>query len=207
MAAPDVARVADELRTVMPCGAQPVGPFPLGSRRPASALQGRCLRRCAAARLRPIGSAMSLAVSVVEVEPRPTAVIAATTTWAEFPGLWGALLGEVWTFLRANDHLLRGGGSSVMLYKDNTPTVEVGVLVSGVFAPSGRIVLSQLPSGPAARAVHRGPYSDLGVTHDAVVAWCVANGRTRTGQRWEIYGDHHDDPNQLTTEVYWQLAD
>ena len=160
-----------------------------------------------APRPRPIVSAMSPAVSVVDLEPRPTAVIPATTTWAEFCGLWGTFLGEVWTFLRANDHLLHAGGSSVILYKDDTPTVEVGALVSGVFAPSGRIVLSQLPSGQAARAVHCGPYSDLGVTHDAVVAWCVANGRTRTGQRWEIYGDHHDDPSELTTEVYWQLAD
>jgi len=94
-----------------------------------------------------------------------------------------------------------------MLYLDDTPTVEVGALVTGPFAPSGRIVPSQLPSGLAAHAVHRGPYSDLGITHDAVLAWCAANGRTATRQRWEIYGDHHDDPNQLTTEVYWQLAD
>ena len=146
-------------------------------------------------------------VSVVDVEHVPTAVISATTTWAEFPQLWGEFLDEVWTFLRANRHLLRGGGSSVMLYKDSTPSIEVGALVAGEFAPSGRIVLSQLPTGRAAHAVHRGPYSDLGATHDAVVAWCVSNGRSRTGMRWEIYGDHHDDPSQLTTEVYWQLAE
>jgi effector-binding domain-containing protein len=151
--------------------------------------------------------AMSPAISVVRLEPRPTAVITATTTWAEFPRLWGQLLGEVWVFLRANDHLLHGGGSSVMLYTDDTPTVEVGALVTGPFAPTGRIVPSQLPGGLAAHAVHRGPYSDLGITHDGVLAWCAANDQTTTRQRWEIYGDHHDDPSQLTTEVYWQLAD
>ncbi len=90
-------------------------------------------------------SAMSPIVSVVQAEPRPIAVIAATTSWSEFPSLWGQLLGEVWTFLRAHDQLLRGGGSSVMLYRDDTPNVEVGVVVAGPFAPSGRIVASQLP--------------------------------------------------------------
>jgi effector-binding domain-containing protein len=144
-------------------------------------------------------------VSVVEVGHRPTAVIASTTTWSEFPALWGQLLGEVWDFLRVNEHLVVGGGSSVMVYRDDAPSIEVGVLVSGDFAPTGRIAPSALPVGPAAHAVHRGPYSELGMTHDAVVSWCDANGRSRTGQRWEIYGDHHDDPSQLTTEIFWQL--
>lgn len=148
-------------------------------------------------------SAMSPIVSVVQAEPRPIAVIAATTSWSEFPSLWGQLLGEVWTFLRAHDQLLRGGGSSVMLYRDDTPNVEVGVVVAGPFAPSGRIVASQLPGGQAAHAVHRGPYADLSSTHDAVVAWCTANDRATSRQRWEIYGDHHDDPSELTTDVYW----
>ena len=150
---------------------------------------------------------MSLIVKVVQSEPRPTAAIAATTTWSEFPSVWGQLLGEVWTFLRAHDHLLIGDGSSVILYRDGTPSVEVGVVVAGPFEPSGRIVPSKLPGGLAAHAVHRGPYASLGSTHDAVVAWCTSNDRAKTGQRWEIYGDHHDDPSQLTTDVYWELAD
>ena len=41
-------------------------------------------------------SAMSPIVSVVQAEPRPIAVIVATTSWSEFPSLWGQLLGEVW---------------------------------------------------------------------------------------------------------------
>jgi hypothetical protein len=40
-------------------------------------------------------------VSFTEAESRPTAVVAATTTWQDFPSLWGQLLGEVWDCLRA----------------------------------------------------------------------------------------------------------
>jgi hypothetical protein len=40
---------------------------------------------------------MDYEVSLTEVESRPAAVVAAATTWQEFPALWGQLLGEVWT--------------------------------------------------------------------------------------------------------------
>ncbi len=40
-------------------------------------------------------------VTVADVEARPTAVVAATTTWREFPALWKELLDDVWACLRA----------------------------------------------------------------------------------------------------------
>lgn len=33
---------------------------------------------------------------MAKVDARPTAVVAAATTWPQFPALWGQLLGEVW---------------------------------------------------------------------------------------------------------------
>jgi hypothetical protein len=36
----------------------------------------------------------------VTVEARPTAVIAETTSWAEFPAVWPRLLDEVWSAVR-----------------------------------------------------------------------------------------------------------
>jgi hypothetical protein len=61
---------------------------------------------------------------VISVEAQPTAVIAAATTWDEFPRLWRPLLDEVWATMRA----LAGArpGRNVMLYKDDVPDVEVG---------------------------------------------------------------------------------
>ena len=40
------------------------------------------------------------AVRFVEVDARPTAVVAETSTWAEFPSLCGQLLREVYGFVR-----------------------------------------------------------------------------------------------------------
>ncbi|HUA07481.1 MAG TPA: GyrI-like domain-containing protein [Solirubrobacteraceae bacterium] len=145
----------------------------------------------------------------VTVEPRATAVVAETTTWAEFPRLWGRWLGEVYGFVRGRPELATGTGDelwqNVMLYKDQRPDVEVGVLVSQPFDRHGRVVASVLPGGEVATAVHRGDYAKLGVTHDAVGEAAAARGRELAGPRWEIYGHAREDPGEQETEIFWLL--
>ena len=143
-------------------------------------------------------------MKLVEAEPRPTAVAPARTTWPEFPALWGQLLGEVWACLRAAG--IDRGCRNIMLYFNDEPTVEVGVLLDHPCPLTGRVVPSSLPAGPAAMTVHRGPFGEVGAAHQAVFGWCAAQGHQISGVRWEIYGPHHDDPAQQWTEVYWQLA-
>jgi len=148
-------------------------------------------------------------VRFATVEARSTAVVAQTTTWTEFPKLWGKLLGEVYEFVRPRPELATGDGDelwqNVMLYKDQTPDVEVGVLVSGPFRSEGRVVLSALPAGEVATATHRGDYAKLGVTHKAVREYAAAQGRQLAGACWEIYGHAPPDPGEAETEVFWLL--
>jgi effector-binding domain-containing protein len=143
-------------------------------------------------------------VSLTEVGARATAVVAARTTWPDFPALWGQLLGEVWDCLRAGG--IDRGCRNIMLYLDSVPNVEVGVLLDQPCPLTGRVVASALPAGTAAMTVHHGSFGDLGAAHDAVVRWCQAHGHQLSGTRWEIYGPHHDDPAQQWTEVYWQVS-
>jgi effector-binding domain-containing protein len=147
------------------------------------------------------------AVRLVTTTPTPTAVVAETTSWEEFPRVWGELLGEVWAFLRGSDLTT---GHNVMLYLDDSPSVEVGAEVSGSFAGSGRVVPSSLPAGRAAVAVARGAPSAAGLAeaHRAVREWCAEHGHELTGVRWEIYGHwlEDQDPDQFETEVYWLVS-
>jgi effector-binding domain-containing protein len=140
----------------------------------------------------------------VDAAARPTAVVAATTTWQELPALWPDLLDEVWTCLRAGG--IRRGCRNVMLYRDDVPHVEVGVELDQPCPLTGRVVPSSLPAGPAAMTVHRGPYAGLAAAHQAVHDWCTAHARTLAGPRWEVYGPHHDDPAEVWTEVYYLLS-
>jgi effector-binding domain-containing protein len=137
-------------------------------------------------------------------EECPTAVVARQTTWEEFPALWGRLLDEVYTFLR--DGGATQEGHNVMLYLDDVPNVEVGVQVTGPFIPAGRVVPSVLPAGRVATTVHRGSYDHLNAAHRAVLAWCAAQGHELTGTRWEIYGDWHENPDDLETEICYLLC-
>jgi effector-binding domain-containing protein len=149
------------------------------------------------------------AVRFMTVEARPTAVVARTTTWTEFPKLWGALLGQVYEFVRPRPELVTGDGDelwqNVMLYKDQRPDVEVGVLVSGPFQAEGPVISSALPTGEVATATHRGDYAKLGVTHHAVRDYAAARGRELAGPCWEIYGHAPPHLSEGETEVFWLL--
>jgi effector-binding domain-containing protein len=147
---------------------------------------------------------MSYRVTATDVAARPTAVVAATTTWQEFPRLWGSLLDEVWACLRAGG--ITRGCRNVMLYRDDVPNVEVGVELTQPCPLTGRVVASTMPAGTVATTVHYGSYAGLETAHRAVVDWCAANGRRRAGPRWEVYGPHDTDPAKVWTEVYHLLA-
>jgi effector-binding domain-containing protein len=143
-------------------------------------------------------------VTLLTAEACPTAVVAAATTWPEFPSLWKTLLDQVYVAVRAGD--VEQTGHNVMLYRDDVPHVEVGVQVAGPFPPQGRVVPSELPAGRVVATVHRGPYDRLGEAHEAVHRWAAAHGHTLGRVRWEIYGDWAEDPAALETEVRWLVT-
>lgn len=144
---------------------------------------------------------MEYQVTVTEAAARPTAVVAAATTWQQFPALWGELLAEVWASLRAGG--IHRGCRNIMLYKDDVPHVEIGVELLQPCPLTGRVTASSLPAGQTAMTVHRGSYADLGLAHQAVIDWCADHDMVRAGPRWEVYGPHRDDPAEVWTEVYY----
>ena len=141
-----------------------------------------------------------MSVSQLVVDARPTAVIAETTSWEEYPELWPRLLDEVWSVVRPRRSQI-APGRNVMLYKDDVPSVEVGVEVAGSFAPLGRIIASALPGGRVAMATHRGSW-DVGPAHRVVMDECDRLGLERVGPRWEIYG-HFNEPGDEEVEIYY----
>jgi effector-binding domain-containing protein len=146
---------------------------------------------------------MPYEVTVMPQRARPTAVVAAATTWQEFPVVWKGMLDEVWAVVTAAG--LSRGCRNVMLYRDDVPNVEVGVELPDPCPLGGRVVASMLPAGQAAVTVHRGPYEGLASAHRAVLRWCASQGLVLAGPRWEVYGHYRDDSAQLETEVLYLL--
>jgi effector-binding domain-containing protein len=151
-----------------------------------------------------------MSVEILTVSPQPTAVVRDATTWDAFPALWPRLLDEVYGVVRPRRELSPFNGpelwKNVMLYKDSQPNVEVGVLASGPFEPVGRVCPSELPGGRVAFSVHRGDYARLGDTHYAIGAHVEDAGLQLAGPRWEIYGHHRENPDELETEIFYLLA-
>jgi hypothetical protein len=149
-----------------------------------------------------------LDVALTIVDPTPTAVVMAATSWAEFPSLWRPMLDQVWSFLRGSaPHGLWEHGHNIMLYKDDVPHVEVGVQVARAFDPHGSVVPSTLPGGLVAAATHSGSVAEIGETHRAVRDWATARGHTLAGPRWEIYGDPDPSTGIFAVEVMWLVAE
>jgi AraC family transcriptional regulator len=86
--------------------------------------------------------------------------------------------------------------------------LEAGFIVPTPIQPDGSVKPSKLPAGPAAIAVHRGPYEGLADTYEAVRTWLERSGRQASGGPWEIYitdPSSEPNPNAWLTEILWPL--
>jgi effector-binding domain-containing protein len=89
---------------------------------------------------------------------------------------------------------------------------EIDVVVCMPVAPGATagegVGLETVPGGTVACAMHRGSYTTIGETYDALQAWMAANGRTPAGPPREVY---LNDPAtvaaaDLLTEIDWPVA-
>jgi len=90
-----------------------------------------------------------------------------------------------------------------------TVDLEAGVPVKTAIEPDGDVRPGELPSGPAAIAVHAGPYETLSQTYEAIEGWLESTGRTASGPPWEIYlTDPSVEPDaaKWLTEVIFPLG-
>jgi len=91
----------------------------------------------------------------------------------------------------------------------DTIDFEAGVTVDQPITADGEVKPGELPSGPAAIAVHAGPYDTLGATYDAMGRWLDGNpDYLANGGPWEIYltdPSAEPDPTKWLTEVIFPL--
>lgn len=87
-------------------------------------------------------------------------------------------------------------------------TFEVGVPLAAAGAGAGEVEAGALPAGPAACAVHAGPYDGLPETYAALERWMEAEGLRPSGPPWEAYltdPADYPDPADWRTEVSWPV--
>jgi effector-binding domain-containing protein len=86
--------------------------------------------------------------------------------------------------------------------------LEAGLMVKTPIVADGNVKPGELPGGPAAIAIHAGPYEGLRSTYDALEAWMARTSRSARGGPWEIYltdPSEEPDPRQWLTEIIYPL--
>jgi effector-binding domain-containing protein len=151
---------------------------------------------------------MSLDVSITQVVSTPLAAVRARRIgFPELGATITASLDKVYALLRARG--VQGLGHNVVVYRIGPPPfdVEIGVQTPAPIAPEGDVIATATPAGRVATAVHWGPYDQLGQAHEAIRAFCRANGLRLGAFNWELYGDWADDPAKLRTDVFYLVED
>jgi len=150
---------------------------------------------------------MKYEVAVQVVPSRQVAVVRERRKWADLGAQLIPLLDRVYVAVRAGKVVQ--SGHNIFIFRDGSKegvTVEAGVEIASPFEPTDGVLSATTPAGEVASAVHKGPYSGLGNAHDAVIRWCREHARARANVWWEVYGDWHEDPTQLETEVFYLLS-
>jgi effector-binding domain-containing protein len=142
-------------------------------------------------------------IAVVEVRPRPLAVVRVTTLLSKWPSQFMESLNKVYAAVKAGH--IRQNGQNVMVYRpraDGVADIECGIEIAAKFESVGEVVYSETPPGAAVTVTHVGPYHQLGSSHKAITEWSRQNGHPLTGVCWEIYGDWEEDPAKLRTDLF-----
>lgn len=86
--------------------------------------------------------------------------------------------------------------------------MEVCAPTSRVLEGKGDIEARELPSGLVVYVVHKGPYSELAATYQALDVWIGENGYKYAGPAKEIYlNDPSETPaSELLTEIQYPVA-
>ena len=151
---------------------------------------------------------MSTSCQIVSVAPVLLALTEANLPRTELSSKILGLFDIVYAWSRTAD--VRQLGHNYAIYDGATPhrlRVRVGFPVSGPFADTDLVKCVELAAGRAAQATHVGPYGDLHVTYARLADWCSRAALPMSGESWEIYGDWHDDPTKLVTEVHLRLCE
>jgi len=87
--------------------------------------------------------------------------------------------------------------------------LEAGAMVATPIAADGDVKPGELPAGPAAIAIHVGPYETLSATYDVIEAWLTAStSHQASGGPWELYitdPSAEPEPRKWLTEIIYPL--
>jgi effector-binding domain-containing protein len=157
------------------------------------------------------GNVMPYEVTVKEVAPVAVASLTRRAGLATIGAViqqgFGAVVAAIGT---AGAH---PAGAPFLVYHDvidetTEGDVEICIPVpAATVLPDGPVGVREVPGGPVASTVHRGPYAELAPAYHVVTGWIEENGRKPSGPPREIYLNDPQSvtPDELLTEVQFPV--
>ncbi|MEM7325949.1 MAG: helix-turn-helix domain-containing protein [Actinomycetota bacterium] len=151
-------------------------------------------------------------VTVEDLSPTPMLYMARRIDKDEFAAVLAELLPAVFQYVM-EEGLAMAGPPFVRYLEQSAAflSVQAGIpLIEQPKPPAAdrNIEVGELPGGPTAATIHRGPYDTLGDSHMVLDRWMTANERRPSGPPWEVYlTDPGDvpDPSDWETQILWPL--
>lgn len=141
---------------------------------------------------------MEYHVEQIELTERPTAVVRGLVAEEQIPDFLGGVFAEVMEVIQAQGRQPGGMPFGCYVPTANGVEIEAGFPTSAAVTPTGRVVASSLPGGPAIRVLHKGPYDAVTAAYDAAEAWLVDSPWESAGPPWEEYLDGPEVPEPRT---------
>ena len=146
---------------------------------------------------------------LVEMVPRPAAVVRATIAVSDLPSFFGRAFGAVAAAAAGQGLQLLG---EPFAFYPGAPTdvveVAVGFPVSSAVEPADDVVPMELPGGRAATTIHVGQYDSMDKTYAAMHTWMAGRGLTPADHMWEVYlsdPSTEPDPSTWRTQIVWPV--
>ncbi|MDQ3110240.1 MAG: GyrI-like domain-containing protein [Bacteroidota bacterium] len=153
-------------------------------------------------------------IEVTIVDPMKMMSIKDSCTLAEISQKLGALYGEIGA--EATKQGLTQKGSVFAIYHKVVTNadgsmffvLEAGIPVDKAGKSDGRVKYSDVPAGNVVKASHYGSYESTVTTHELMDKWITENGKTVTGNPWEVYVTDpgvETDQSKWLTEIYYPV--
>lgn len=149
----------------------------------------------------------------VEVREEPAMEVVATKRHTSLATI-GNDIGEGFGALmsRLGPMGLHPTGAPFIIYhevidKEHAGDIELCVPVSRHVDLEGDVYGTELPAGPVASTVHRGPYDQIGPAYHTLTSWITGHGHQMSGPPREIYLNDPQTvpPDELLTRIDWPI--
>lgn len=153
---------------------------------------------------------MDYKIQVVETDEQPVLSIRTRTAVSGLPDKIGASYQTIMEYLGTLGE--QPSGMPFVAYYNldmENLDVEIGFPVATVLAGSGEVETSKIPGGKKATCMHKGTYSEMEETYNAMSAYLINNKIHPTGVVYEYYYNAPDKvpEDELLTEIVFLLND